>query len=80
MKKYIVLGCLSVAMVAAMSSCKRCTKCKVDYFTKDKDGNKSYTHPQVCGDKNALNFEEDCMHNAYDVTGSVTCERAKKEK
>ncbi len=79
MKKYILLGCALTTLMIGATACKKCTKCKVDYFTKDKDGNTSYTHPQLCGDNNAVKFEEERMHNAFDVTGNVTCVRGKKE-
>ncbi|MBC7411358.1 MAG: hypothetical protein H7331_02755 [Bacteroidia bacterium] len=79
MKKYILLSTIAVALLAGMSSCKKCTKCKVDYFTKAADGSTSYTHPQVCGDNNAVKFEEERMRNAFEVTGNVSCIRGKKE-
>lgn len=74
MKKF-VLVLAAAAFMLALPSCKKCSVCKYTY--NDGTSSSTFTYPEVCGKKKAINdYEDACAAAATVVGGSCTCDKS----
>ncbi len=77
MKILTKIICLAVLVTLSFTSCKRCVKCRVDYFTPDAKGNTFYEQNEACGNAQDIKRERDNMETAYKSVGNVSCPNTK---
>lgn len=77
MKKIALYSVILVGLAGGLSSCKKCTQCRVDYPTPRPDGTTYYEHPELCGNKFEIQSEEERFYSAYNTVGAVNCTRKK---